>query len=236
MLHGYLYMPQGQGPFPSVIWNHGSGTKVRRQDKLGNFYTSNGFIFFMPHRHGHGRSPGKPILELQDELKEQHLGRDEFQRGIIGLHELYLKDTLAAADWLRKQPDVDPMRLIMSGVSYGGIQTVLAAEADAGMKAYVPFAPGAMSWKSGSVLHERLLRAVKNAKAPMFLLQAQNDYSLGPSELLGAELNRKGVPNRAKVYLPFGQTNEEGHAAFATRGMNLWGDDAMKFIGDVLKP
>ncbi|MGC1582802.1 MAG: hypothetical protein WA766_15040, partial [Candidatus Acidiferrales bacterium] len=37
--------------------------------------------------------------------------------------------------------------------------------------------PGAMSWRNPA-LRERLERAVRNAKAPIFLAQAENDYSL----------------------------------------------------------
>ncbi|MEO5803177.1 MAG: hypothetical protein ABIR24_06580 [Verrucomicrobiota bacterium] len=105
------------------------------------------------------------------------------------------------------------------------------------MKAFVPFAPAAMSWSSNPLLRERLLRAVKNAKAPMFLLQAENDYNLGPSELLGGELKRKGKPNRAKIYPAFGNNDDphSGHGGFAVRGSEMWGADMMDFLNEVLK-
>jgi hypothetical protein len=94
-----------------------------------------------------------------------------------------------------------------------------------------------MSWAGNPLLRERLLQAVKNIKAPMFLLQAENDYNLGPSELLGGELKRKGQPNRTKVYPPFGDkaNPKDGHGGFAVRGSDVWGADVLAFLDEVLK-
>ena len=71
----------------------------------------------------------------------------------------------------------------------------------------------------------------------MFLLQAENDYNLGPSELLGAELTHKGKPNRAKIYPAFGDQNDprSGHGGFAVRGSDVWGADVMGFLHEILK-
>ena len=63
-LKGFLYKPEGAGPFPAIIWNHGSEKLPGQQPDLARFYTSKGFVFFLPHRHGHGRSPGAYIQDL----------------------------------------------------------------------------------------------------------------------------------------------------------------------------
>ena len=230
-LHGWLWKPAGKGPFPAVLYNHGSEKTPGWFPTLGQFWTSNGFMFFVPHRPGHGRSPGEYIVDLQDKFRAGETDTNKVARYIIGLHERFNADVVAALAWLRQQPDVDTNRLVISGISYGGIQTVLAAEKELGVKAYVAFSPAAMSWRGSPPLRERLLQAVKNAKAPMFLLQAKNDYHLGPMELLGAELNRKGAPNRAKLYPIFGNADNpgDGHGGFAVRGSEVWGKDVLKF-------
>ena len=51
--------------------------------------------------------------------------------------------------------------------------------------------------------------------APVLLLQAQNDYSIGPSEILAPILKAKGPPSHSTVYSAFGTTNQHGHGAFA---------------------
>lgn len=240
-LRGFLHRPSGPGPFPAVIWNHGSERLPGAADELGRFYTSAGYVCFVPHRHGHGRSPGDyPIAALraraQAEANGVPGGGRQAIHWVIELHERYLEDTIAAVRWLERQSFVDACRIAMSGVSHGGAQTLLAAEAGAGARAFVPFAPAAMAWKGNPELHDRLLRAVRAAREPIFLIQAANDYDLGPSEILGAALARKGEPNRSRVYPPYGDGPQAGHGDFACHGTGVWGDDVRAFLSEALTP
>ena len=237
-LHGWLYVPAGQGPFPAVLYNHGSEKNPGWFPPLGKFWTEHGFVFFVPHRRGHGRSPGDYIVDLQREFRAHVADPARGQQHDVELHERANLDVVAALAWLRAQAFVKPDALVVSGISYGGIQTVLTAEQGLGVKAFVAFAPGAMSWGGNPLLRERLLAAIKKSPAPIFLLQAGNDYSLGPSELLGGELKRKGAPNRAKIYPAFGNRNDpaDGHAGFAVRGSAVWGADVTAFVDALLRP
>jgi dienelactone hydrolase len=233
-LRGYLHTPAGSGPFPAVVWNHGSERSPGPRDELGRFYTAAGYVLFVPHRRGHGRSPGDHFADaLRSRARVEP--RERVIAALIAVHELHVADVLAAADWLARRPFVDGDRMVMSGVSHGGIQTVLAAEARAGMRAYVPFAPGAIAWTGNPELHDRLRRAVVSADAPMFLLQARNDYSLGPSRVLGAELRRVGARNRTRVYPAYGETRAAGHGDFACRGTDVWGTDVRGFLDEALR-
>ncbi len=237
-LKGFLYKPKGDGPFPALIWNHGSEPTPGWQPELAAFYNSKGFVFFLPHRHGHGRSPGEYIGDVNNRLLEKYKGNQaEAWKQMVALHDVYNTDVAAAVEWLKSQPFVDKNRIIMSGVSYGGIQTLVSAEKDLGVRAFIPFAPAAMSWRM-IPLRERLLKAVTNAKAPIFLLQAANDYSTGPIEVLGAAIRKKGAMNRAKLYPAFGpgDDHQKGHGAFAcwNIGTEIWGPDVMAFINAAL--
>jgi carboxymethylenebutenolidase len=236
LLPGYLYKPEGDGPFPAVIWNHGSDKNPRAQPELARFYTAQGYVFFAPLRHGHGGAPGAYVGDLQQELREKESDLEVVQKKIVALHELYNLDVVAAVAWLKQQPFVDPNRVVMSGVSYGAIQTVLTAEKGLGIRAFVPFAPAAMSFANKS-LRARLLTAARHAKAPMFVLQAKNDYNTGPCEILAPVLEQNGNPSHAKVYPAFGSTNQEGHGAFACRslGVTIWGDDVLQFVDAAMK-
>jgi carboxymethylenebutenolidase len=241
-LRGYLHVPPGSGPFPAVIWNHGSERHPGTRSELGRFYTAAGYVLFVPHRRGHGCSDGTYALDSLPARARAEAGRrrSAYQRRVVELviehHERHLDDTAAAVRWLEREPLVDERRIAMSGVSYGGTQTLLAAEADVGACAYVPFAPSAMSWAESPQLQGRLVRAVRGAKAPMFLLQAANDYDLGPSRVLGEELSRRGGPSRARVYAPYGDTHASGHGTFACEGTAVWGDDVCEFLDEVLGP
>ena len=151
------------------------------------------------------------------------------------LHDDANRDVVGAVQWLMQRPGGRPRsRVIMTGVSYGGIQTLLTAEKGLGIRAFIPFAPGAESW-ANHALQARLEQAVRNAKAPLFLAQAQNDFSLGPSQVLGPIIRAKGAPNDAKIYPPNGTTHEQGHGGFAVRGgIPIWSPDVFAFIDAVL--
>jgi carboxymethylenebutenolidase len=235
-LSGFVYKPSGPGPFPAVLYNHGSDKKPGWFPELAEFWTKHGFVFFVPHRQGHGRSAGEWIVDLQQQYRDKEKNLTLARKHDIELHEKANADVVAALSWLKQQPFVKPDAVVMSGISYGGIQTVLACEKDLGIKAYVPFSPGAMSWAGNPLLRERLLQSVKHATAPVFLLQAKNDYNLGPTELLGAELKRKGSPNRSTLYPVFGKADEpkDGHGGFAVRGSAVWGDDVLRFVNESL--
>jgi len=50
-LHGVLYKPEGTGPFPAVIYNHGSAPGMMSKEAfaaLGPVFTSHGWVFFGP--------------------------------------------------------------------------------------------------------------------------------------------------------------------------------------------
>lgn len=238
-LHGCFWLPEGAGPFPVMIYNHGSEQHPSPcgPPDLATFYQAHGWAFLAFQRHGHGPSPGDYILDLQKQIFRDAPTPVAARRQINRLHELYNLDVEAAVDWVKRQKWTDTARIAMSGISYGGIQTLLTAEKGLGIDAFLAFAPAAQSWNP--VLAERLIAAVQAARGPIFLIQASNDYSLEPSKVLGAELKRKGSPNQSKVYPAFGATTLEGHAYFGSRaaGIAVWSPDVIAFLdGAVRRP
>ena len=234
-LHGYFYLPAGRGPgpFPAVLWNHGSERFPGWQPELAAFYTANGFAFFIPHRRGQGQSSaaGPYIVDRQPSRLAIFATGASAGRKIIALHEEANHDVEAALAWLKARPDIDPGRIVMSGVSFGGIQTLLAAEKGLGVRAFAAFAPGAMSWRWVTGLDARLEAAVQHAQAPVLIVQAHNDYNLGPSQTLGPLLEKAGK-GRAVVFPAFGTTEQEGHGGFASRaeGTAVWGATVLAFF------
>jgi hypothetical protein len=92
-----------------------------------------------------------------------------------------------------------------------------------------------MSWDRNPVVSERLSVAVARARAPVFLLQAKNDYSLGPSNVLAKEANRKHKDFVSKIYPAFGLTEQDGHWGFCSTGTDVWGSDVLAFLETRLK-
>jgi len=229
-LHGFIWKPEGTGPFAAILWNHGSEKLPGSQPALAKFYTAHSYVFFVPHRRGQGRSPGDYIQDLVAQVSP-----GERARRMVELQQAETDDVIAALNYLRSQPFVDSARIAISGCSYGGIQTLLTGERELGVKALVPFAPGAMSWEQNVPLQDRLVRAVDLAKAPVFLIQAENDYSLGPSRVLSKEANKKKKDFQSKIYPAFGSTHPDGHWGFCSSATDVWGNDVLAFLETQMK-
>ena len=237
-LHGCFWTPDGAPPFPVMIFNHGSEKNPAPcgPPDLGNFYQQKGFAFFTFQRHGQGASPGDYIMDLQRRAYAAHpFDRAAAEVEAVRLQELYNKDVEAAVSWLKEQKWADVQHIAMTGISFGGIQTLLTAEKGLGIRAFLPFAPAAQSWNP--VLADRLKRAVREARAPIFIIQAQNDYSLEPSKVLGKELEKKGPLNRSKIYPSFGTTAQDGHWVFGSRrdGIAIWAPDVSAFLDATMR-
>jgi carboxymethylenebutenolidase len=135
-------------------------------------------------------------------------------------------DHLAAYEWLRQQSFVMPGRIATMGNSFGGIITVLAAERIPYCAA-VNAAGGAQTWSPE--LSKRLAGSVRQSQAPIFFLQAENDYTLAPTEVLSKEMREAGRPSVVKIYSAFGASAADGHS-FAWRGSDVWEVDVFRFL------
>lgn len=181
---------------------------------------------FVPHRRGHGRSPADRQV---DALYDQGL------RGVVALHEVHLEDTLAALAYLRGLPYVDSRRVAAAGCSYGGIQTLLAAEKASGLAAAIAFAPGAETWSRSTPLQALLRRAVKAAFAPILFIQAENDWDLTPTLVLDRDMEAAGKPHKRVIFPSYGQTHADGHGGFCFQAPDIWGGEVLEFLSGALK-
>ena len=220
-LHGFLYKPEGEGAFPAILYNHGSEREPGSKPRIGVFFAAQGYVLFVPHRRGHGRSPSDSLV---DSLYQ------DGARGVVALHELHLRDTTAALAYLRSAPFVDSNRTAVAGCSYGGIQTLLAAEKGRGLRGAVAFAPAAQSWAHSSSLRNRLVQAVKGTTMPILFIQAENDYDLTPTAVLAKEMESLAKPYKRVIFPRYGNTREEGHGGFCFRATDIWGAEALSFL------
>jgi len=221
---------QRRWPFSSGAWNHGSEKLPGSEPALAAFYTAHSHVFFVPHRRGQGRSPGNYI---QDEIAQA--GPGERTGRAVELLQAEVNDVVAGLNFLKSQPFVDPARIAISGCSYGGIETLLAGERDLGVRALVPFAPGAMSWERNDALQDRLIRAVDLTKSPVFLIQAENDYSISPSRALANEAAKKKKDFQSRIYPAFGRNHQDGHWGFCSSATEIWGTDVLAFLEAQMK-
>jgi dipeptidyl aminopeptidase/acylaminoacyl peptidase len=232
MLTGFLFKPDGPGPFPAIVWNHGSEKNpggAPQFDGVANVFVPHGYVVFAPIRRGHQMSEGQYISDERDRARQSG-GAAAAQRTVVHLLETeQLDDQLAGLDYVRHFPYVDTARLAVAGCSFGGIQTLLGAERGV-YKAAIAISPAAQSWEGNGLLRDRLMRAVRNITVPVMLLQPAKDDSLEPSRVLGAEFMKLKKPYVGKVYPATGPEEEQCHCFGGARGDHVWADDAVVFL------
>lgn len=169
---------------------------------------------------------------LQNEFQEK--GAAARSRLLVELHSgPHLDDQLAALSYLKGLPYVDSDRIVVAGHSFGGIQTMLAAQRDLGQRAAINLAGGAESWSRSLDLQQLMRDAARQSRMPVYFIQAENDYDLAPSRILAAEMERAGKSFQMKIYPPFGTTAEDGHS-FGVKGGDIWGPDVFSFLKSIV--
>ncbi len=238
-LRGWLWRPQGAGPFPAIAFNHGSyGTEAgdtldpADAGKLGRLFADHGYVFLLLCRRGVGLSQdaGPPEGTLMDRARVAHgqEGRNKVQLQLLGTEAL-------DASYLPTLAGVDPRRIGMAGHSFGGAITLLDAARDTTLRAAVVFGGAAASWGRSPGLRRRLLDAIRRTSVPVLFLHAANDYSTEPGKALAAEMQRLGKPARLKIYPAVGESPGDGHN-FLFRDPAIWQDDVFAFLADSMKP
>jgi len=235
VLHGVLYMPRGRGPFPAILYNHGSAPGMLSKqafDALGPVFAEHGWVFFGPYRRGQGlsASAGPYIGDRISEAKKTG-GMAAGVAAMVHLLETdHLQDQLAALAWLRKQSFVDPARIAVAGNSFGGVEAVLGAE-QGDYCAAIDSAGGAQSWTLAPKLQTVMMRAVRNSKSAIFFFQAANDYDLSPTNALSQAMKGAGKPYERKIYPTYGSSADDGHT-FGYFGASVWADDVFRFLAE----
>lgn len=230
-LRGVLFRPKGAGPFPAVVYNHGSAPdSSTASDALGPVFATHGWVLFMPSRRGQGLSKAAgPYIRDEINASIKSGGMPAGVATMIRLLETdHLNDQLAALAWLRTNDFVQSNRIAAAGTSFGGIETVLGAEKGSYCAA-VDFSGGAESWAQAPELHAVMTRAVRNSQVPIFFAQPENDYDLAPSKTLSAAMRDAGKPFELKIYPPFGNSKQEGHT-FGYFGSAVWAGDIFRFL------
>lgn len=241
-LHALVWRPQGSGPFPAVLFTHGSGgnsveKELTQAETIGPVFAKHGYVFFIVFRRGSGLSAdqGTSAADLLEQALAEHgqTARNRLQLQLLEGDQL--RDALAGLTLLRKLPEIDTQRIAVVGHSFGASLSLLIAEHDKTIRAAILFSGSAASWAHAPQLRSRLLAAVGHMSAPVFFIQAANDYSIEPTRVLSAAMERAGKPHLSKIYLASGRTAAEGHA-FVYREVAAWEVDVFRFLDQHMVP
>src|SRR5713101_3082265 len=157
-LHALLWRPQGRGPFPAVLLNHGSGRTreelerlgpyERQADILGPVFARHGYVFLYLFRRGVGLSAdqGRNAVDLMNNESAAHgqAARNALQLQLLENREM--DDALSGLKFLRALPYVDARNVAAIGHSFGGSLTVLLAEREPNLRAVVVFSGAGYSF------------------------------------------------------------------------------------------
>jgi dienelactone hydrolase len=246
-LKAYFWKPSGAGPFPAVLFNHGSGaedaqhtagqTMADAAANLAPIFLKHGYAFFYLCRRGQGLSADQAPF-MQDLLKREEAAKGKEARQ--HLHYVLvtgdqLDDSLAGLRFLKTAPGIDPRRIAVVGHSFGGVITLLSGERDQTIRAEVTFGAGANSWKLSQELRERVLAAVSKTSAPIMLIHAANDFDTTPGTAVAGELERLRKPHVLKIYPALGRSPDDGHNLLYL-AIPEWETDVFQFLDTNTKP
>ena len=231
-LEAYLYRPAGPGPFPLVVYNHGSATPDEEKKEwpapfVARLLVPAGYAVLVPERRGYAKSEGKAFSE--------EIGADRGPRYVARM-DAEAGDVIAAVDDVLRDPNqrIDAKRVAIMGWSFGGIVTTLAAARGPRFAAVVVQAPGALNWDRSPELRAALTKAATRIVVPIQCAVAENDRTTESARAICKQAH--GTPAELKVYPPFTPTtlrenSAPGHALFGFQGVKIWGPDLLEFLG-----
>jgi dipeptidyl aminopeptidase/acylaminoacyl peptidase len=217
----FMFMPEGEGPFPVVVMVHGGPEAQWVPEWHVNY------VPFAQHLVASGYAVAVPNVRGSSGYGRRYEHLDD-----IRLRLDSVRDLASLHEWLDTRPEIDASRAVVYGRSYGGYM-VLAALAfqpeiwaagieSVGISSFVtflentsPYRRAAREREYGSLEHDRdfLIEAspithVDRMRAPLFIQHGANDprVPLSESEEIARVLKEKGVRCELVVY------EDEGHS------------------------
>lgn len=206
MIQGWLGVPDGQGPFPTILHTHGGPTSVMTERWLpeSQAWIDHGFAFLTINYRG-----------------SITFGRDFEEKiwGNLGFWEM--EDLAASRKWLVNEGISQPDGILLTGISYGGYITLMGLgklpDLWAGGMAGIAIADWAMQYEDssdalkgyevalfGGTPQEKPeqyrisspITYAENVKAPVLIIQGRNDTRTParPIEVYEQRLKALGKP------------------------------------------
>jgi dienelactone hydrolase len=230
-LEATLYKPEGAGPFPVMIFNHGSSggpipsTYTEKARGLGAYATSRGMALLIPMRRGRGQSEG---------ANKEEPSPCTVEAARQGLR--YASEALAAVyDYLRQQDWIAIDKVVLAGHSRGGmLASVYAAQHPGSAIGVINFSGGWKDDNCGPTDVNTVLFSEAGAgpKVPNLFLYARGDgFYSDHSMQTYADVFKAAGGN--VMFELFEVEKINGHQLFH-RAMPLWQNSVDQFLENLL--
>ncbi|KAF1028480.1 MAG: hypothetical protein GAK40_00927 [Burkholderia plantarii] len=231
MLEATVFKPNGRGPFPLVVFNHGKNPgdlhdqPRSRPIAFAREFVRRGYAVVAPNRQGFAGSGGTYVQEACD-VERNGLA----QAG----------DVSATIDYMSKQSYVDASRIVVAGTSHGGLVSLAyGTEAAKGVKGIINFSGGLRqdlcdSWQ------KNLTRAFgtygEQTRVPSLWMYGDNDSVWSPA--LVEQLREAYVSHGAStLFVDYGRYKDDAHRLIVDRdGVPIWWPSVNAFLSELNLP
>lgn len=200
-----VYTPDGPGPFPLAILNHGSSGSAPRDQARSRlsfasvYFLSRGYAVVQPMMRGYAGSGGQQPANGCDIVATSMDNAIDIQRVI---------------DYMSRQPSIDASRVIVSGQSYGGYNTLALGTLNIpAVKGLINF-NGTMRSPKCSADLERTVNAVgyfgARTRTPSLWFYGSNDHLI-PEDTWRAAYRRYTLLGGKATLVPVGNFFEDSH-------------------------
>lgn len=226
-----IYKPDGDGPFPIAVINHGkSPGDSRFQGRYrpagaARYFLQRGYAVIVPMRQGFSKSGGSYI---GGGCNVESNGR------------VQAEDVKAALDYVTQQSWADKNNIVVLGQSHGGWTTLaFGALGYPGVKALVNFAGGlrqesCIAWENN--LAKGAAEYARQTRLPSLWFYGDND-SFFNTDTYRAMYDRYTSAGGTARLVAFGMFGTDAHSMFGTKsGASIWQPEVKKLLMSVGLP
>jgi dienelactone hydrolase len=217
MLQVTYFTPDGPGPFPLAIVNHGASPNGRpeampryRTTFAAYYFLSRGYAVALPMMRGFAGSPGPAVRR----------GCDVSALGLANA-----RDIAAVIDALAARPEIDASRIVVSGQSMGGWNTLaFGLVGHTGVKGLVNFAGGVREGDCAKQDASLIAAAASLGRSPLpsIWFYGDNDkvFPRGTWQAMYERYTSAG--GRAEL-VAYGSFMDDSHQMLShTEGLSIW--------------
>ena len=242
-----VFLPEGSGRFPVLVYSHGrAGTPAERghlrvADERGyvRYFLHKGFAVVAPIRPGYGETGGEDREDsgVRIDVFGNCWGTPAFARSA----DAAVDALLATLAWVQMQPWADVKRIVLAGVSMGGLASIaMAARNPDGVIGVINFSGGTGGAGSRAPEHscgaadigELMAQYGATTRVPSLWLYAENDRYWGASWPRAWYSSYAHESERSEFVMTGPLPGSDGHQLLA-RGITLWRGPVERFLGEL---